>query len=282
MSVQTRVLVDGQWTTRTVDIHHILAKNREEESAEPPTKVLEENNKPPVMGILSRTITRSPLYNWIIPARIRHKDKNDVICIGDDFIEIKELLAQDEHLQHVITKADFGSTIRSARVFGTARKPAIPPLNVFLKQDPEEMEVDVPVEQQVPPQILVLALDSKKLVFLFALDDGNDQVKFLASQRPLPDQRSYLEQHGKHVAVDPRCAIRIFDLGALLTWLRRSQLLAVAACEGSFSLYALKPIDELQRDMAPAGVLDSSKFNPIKEVCIYEKLVVFLEASVNN
>ncbi|KAI9880096.1 MAG: hypothetical protein M1830_005341 [Pleopsidium flavum] len=248
MSVQTRVLVNGQWTTRTMDIHHILAKNREEESAELPAKVLEENNTPPVMGILTRTITRSPLYNWIIPARIRHKDKNDVVCIGDNFIEIKELLADDGHLQDVITKADFGSTIRTARVFGTARKPAVPGLDAFIKRESEEMELDTPREQEVPPQILVLTLESKELVFLFAFEDGHGQVKFIASHRPLPDQRSYLEQHGKHVAVDPK-----------------SRALAVAACEGLFSLYALKSMDQLRRDMEYPGFLDPNGFNPIKE-----------------
>ena len=200
-----------------MDVHHILAKNREEEPAELPTKVLEENNSPPVMGILTRTITRSPLYNWIIPARIRHKDKNDVVCIGDDFIEIKELLADDGHLQDVITKADFGSTIRAARVFGTARKPAVPGLDAFIKRESEEMELDVPSGQKVPPQILVLALESKELVFLFAFDDDHGQVKFLASHRPLPDQRSYLEQHGKHVAVDPKCVKFPFAIRTSLT-----------------------------------------------------------------
>jgi hypothetical protein len=57
----------------------------------------------------------------------------------------------------------------AARVFGTARKPAVPGLDAFIKRESEEMELDVPSGQKVPPQILVLALESKELVFLFAL-----------------------------------------------------------------------------------------------------------------
>ena len=187
-----------------MDIHHILAKNREEEPAELPTQALPEGNTPPVLGVLTRTITRSPIYNWIIPARIRHKDKNDVVCIGDNYIEIKELTAEDGHLRHVVMKADFASTIRAARVFGTARRPAVSGLDAIIKAESEEMDLDERSGPKVPPQILVLALESKELVFLFAFDNEDGQVEFLTSHRPLPDQRSYLEQLGKHVAVDPK------------------------------------------------------------------------------
>ena len=187
-----------------MDIHHILAQNREEAPAAPSTKALPQINTPPVLGILTSTITRSPLYNWIIPARIRHKDKNDVVCIGDTFIEIKELMSEDDHLRDVVTKADFGSTIRAARVFGTARKPAVSGLDALIKIESEGMDLDVPDGQKVPPQILVLALESKELVFLFAIDRDQGQVDFLTRSRPLPEQRSYLEQLGKHVAVDPK------------------------------------------------------------------------------
>lgn len=205
MSVQTQVLVHGQWTTRTMDIHHILARNREEEPAAPSTKASPEINTPPVMGVLTSTISRSPVYNWIIPARIRHKDKNDVVCIGDNFVDIKELMSEDGHLRDVATKADFGSTIRAARVFGTARKPAVPGLDAIIKAESEDMDMDLPSGQEVPPQILVVTLESKELVFLFAIDNDQGEVDFLSSHRPLPEQRSYLEQLGKHVAVDPKC-----------------------------------------------------------------------------
>ncbi len=186
-----------------MDIHHILAQNREEEPAAPSTKSSPEINIPPVMGILTSTITRSPVYNWIIQARIRHKDKNDVVCIGDNFVEIKELMSEGNHLRDVVTKSDFGSTIRAARVFGTARKSAVPGLDVIIKAESEEMDLDLPSGQKIPPQILVVALESKELVFLFAVDNDH-HVDFLTSRRPLPEQRSYLEQHGKHVAVDPK------------------------------------------------------------------------------
>ena len=192
-----------------MDIHHVIARNQEEDPAVPSAEALPKIRTPPVMGILTSTITRSPVYNWIIPARIRHKDKNDVICIGDNFVEIKELMSEDGHLRDVATKADFGSNIRAARVFGTARKPAVPGLDAMTKAEFEEMDLDVPSGQKVPPQILVVTLESKQLVFLFAIDNDHGHVDFLTCPRPLPEQLSFLEQHGKHVAVDPKCVSHV-------------------------------------------------------------------------
>ncbi|KAJ9636698.1 hypothetical protein H2199_007692 [Coniosporium tulheliwenetii] len=208
MSVQTLVQVNGQWVTRTVDTQRIMAESsrRDAQDKEQRTSGATATQTVPRLGILSRTVFRSPIINFIIPARVRRKDKNDVILIGEDFIHVKEILS-DGHLRHVTTKADFGARIRAARVFGEQRLPAM---------DARETSMDLDNSDMIPPQILVLTLESKELMFLFVHQEPSGALSFPSSVLPLPDQRSFLEQPGKHLAVDPR-----------------SRALAVAAVEES-------------------------------------------------
>jgi hypothetical protein len=81
MSFETRVLIDGAWVTRTVDLQTVLDLDREASPRTRPQLPLP-NGDPPNMGILTKTLVRSPVVLWIIPARIRHEDKNDVLFIG--------------------------------------------------------------------------------------------------------------------------------------------------------------------------------------------------------
>ena len=188
-----------------MDIHQILAQNRDEANAQGPSSPSKVTRAPTTAGILTRTLLRSPVVNWILQARIRHKHKNDVLFIGQDFVEIRRLFS-DSHFEDVTVKSDFGSTIRSARVFGTPVK--LPPpagVDAFVRvTEAEDMDLHEDGSSQVPPQILVLALESQVLVFLYAFEDGDNQIQYIAGQRPLPCQRSYPEQLGKHMAVDPK------------------------------------------------------------------------------
>ena len=170
---------------------------------------------PRLSGVLVRTVIPSPLVRWIIPARIRHKNKNDVIFISDQSIEVKEYLG--DSLREVVTKDDFDSTIRAARAIGsppiplTAEKPS--GLDAIIKEEEVDdasmdlMELDVDARPEVPPQILVLAMESSsmdKLLFLFAYYDLSHQIRFLSFEHPLLFHKRYAERLGKHVAVDPR------------------------------------------------------------------------------
>lgn len=205
MTVETRVLVGGQWTTRTMDIHQILAQNREEANAQGPSSPGEVTRSPTTAGILTQTLLRSPVINWILPARIRDTYKNDVLFIGQDFVGIKRLFC-DSHLEDVAVKSDFGSKICSARVFGTPVT-TLEPTGVNATapvMESDEMDQKEDDSSQLPPQILVLALESQVLVFLYAFGEGPHKIQYVTGRRPLPAQRSYLEQLGKHMAVDPR------------------------------------------------------------------------------
>ncbi|MCJ1298534.1 hypothetical protein MMC08_001324, partial [Hypocenomyce scalaris] len=232
-----------------MDIHQVLAQNREKATPRSPSLPGEVTEPPSKAGILTRTLLRSPMVNWILPARIRHKNKNDVLFIGRDSVEVKEL-SGDCHLEDVAVKSDFGSTIRSARVLGApVALPESYGLDAIIKSEElDEMVLDADGPLQIPPQILVLALESKMLVFLFAFYDRHDKIQYISSQRALPPQRSYLEQLGKHMAVDPK-----------------SRALAVAACEGSFCLYALKTMDQLREEIESDGGFRQGNFMPIRE-----------------
>lgn len=76
------MLVDGVWTTRTVDLQTVLERNREPTSRAPDPPPPDEVEPAPYMGILTKTIIASPIVRWIIPARIRNEEKNDVLFIG--------------------------------------------------------------------------------------------------------------------------------------------------------------------------------------------------------
>ncbi|KAF2837311.1 hypothetical protein M501DRAFT_938234 [Patellaria atrata CBS 101060] len=232
MSLQSMVrLPNGELVSRNMDIHQILAANREQAPKETaPKKIPQEEI--PVFGLLSRTVIRSPMINYIFPARIRHKDKNDVLFIGEDFIHIKEILP-DGHLQHIFTKSDFGSRIRAAKVFGKQITPVLdtPEPDIKMENDAEEnLETEVPVS--FPPQVLILSLESKKLLFLFADQEASGKLNFVQSSLPLPSQRSFPEEPGKNIAVDPK-----------------SRAIAVSACENSVIVFVAKPL----KDFWPKG-----------------------------
>jgi len=217
MSVQTRVLVNNQWATRTVDINQIMAGNRDPVGKQKPsTNETLSAPKPPALGLLTQTLVKSPVVKYIIPARIRHQKYNDVLLIYNNYVEIKEVVTQgylpdlSVELRDIAVKMDFDSPIRAARVFGSPRK------ITASVQEPTGIDTIIKKEQLplrdasdeyhvgVPPQILILSLESKKLVFLLAFHDASGAVHFLSSERVLPSQAEHNRQLGEYIAVDPR------------------------------------------------------------------------------
>lgn len=236
MSIQTGVFVNGEWTTRSVDIHEIIARNRNQ--VEPEKRVPEPKmpEQIPELGILSRTVFRSPLVNWILQARIRHKNANDVVFIGEDYVHLKEI-HKDGHLCHIATKSDFDSRIRAARIFGEPKKAELQ----------EQLDADLPSSSNVssakldqtqsdgiiPPQVIVLTLESRKLMFLYAQQDDTGAVKFCQSTLAFPPGKTFLEQPGKLLTVDAK-----------------SRAIAVSAWEGSFIIYATSSMSKWREDTA--------------------------------
>ncbi|KAB2577972.1 hypothetical protein DBV05_g3334 [Lasiodiplodia theobromae] len=236
MALQTGVFENGRWVTRRVSIQDILQQNTQRESSQEQLPVKPPMEQP-VVGLLSRTVLQSPVVNWIIPARVRNREKNDVVFIGEDFIHLKEILP-NAHLEHVSTKADFGSRIRAARVFGEPRKFIHPPMT-----EKAQIPMEIDWNELVPPQILVLTLESQELLFLFARPRRDGTVEWKESCIPLSPDASLLEQPGKHLAVDPR-----------------SRALAVGAAESSIFIYAAKTMPELRSNISH----DTQNWTPLK------------------
>lgn len=165
--------------------------------------------KPPLLGLLSQTLNQSPVAKWIIPARIRHESKNDVVFIFENYFEIHEVKKDGKSglMQKVAVKADLDSSIRSVRIFGSPRQ-CVPPspeeIDERVNEEVEDEDHWAALQPEVPPHILVLALDSKMLAFIFAFHDGAGQIRFLQCRQPLPVGRSAPEQLGEFIAVDPQ------------------------------------------------------------------------------
>ena len=222
MSVQTTVLENGRWVTRNVDLYHVRAQNTEtprKEQTQPSISF----PKQPSLGVLTKTLVRSSVINRIIPARIRHKTKNDVLFISANSITIKEA-KEDYTLGEIATKNDFDSTIKSARIIGERRhltkhddsynvlKEETHWQDIYNTEDSDFVDEEDCQDraaafgrQQLPPHILVLALESNRLVFLCAVSGKSEHPELFCSQKVLPAPTSPLQGLGELIAVDPQC-----------------------------------------------------------------------------
>lgn len=222
MSVQTTILENGRWVTRNVDPYHVRAQNTEtprKEQSQPSISL----PKTPSLGILTKTLVRSSVINRIIPARIRHRTKNDVLFISANSVSVKEAKG-DYTLEEIATKSDFGSTIKSARIIGEQRELTKHDYsyNMLQKEDHWEDihtnedydfvdEGDLPnhtaLSRELPPHILVLALESNRLVFLCAVSGDSKHPELFWGQKALPAPISPLEGLGELIAVDPKFVV---------------------------------------------------------------------------
>ena len=222
MSVQTTVLENGRWITRNVDPYHVRAQNSgtpRKEQSQPSFEI----PQTPALGILTKTLIRSPVINRIIPARIRHKTKNDLLFVSANSVTIKEARG-DYTLSQIATKNDFDSAIKSARILGERRKltnhdhsRSRLPKNGDLWDEMLTNDVDyysdeedclhrhALTQRRLPPHILVLALESNRLVFLCAVSGRSEHPEILSSHKPLPAPTSPLQSLGEFIAVDPKC-----------------------------------------------------------------------------
>ncbi|GAD92744.1 conserved hypothetical protein [Paecilomyces variotii No. 5] len=223
---------NGVWTTRRIDISDLLTQTRARrpdlrQDAEPPK---------PKVGLLSQTVIRSPIVQWILPARLRSKFHNDVAFVGERSVHLKEAVL-GVHLEDVTTKADFDSNIVAAKVINTCTELT---WEAQMKMGAGNVtSQDADIHDLLPPQILVLALESRELVFLYcAVKSPVKNPHFIHFRRPLPCDVSSLERFGRHVATDPR-----------------SRAMAVAASADYFGVFALRPSDVMQSQMT-RGDLD--------------------------
>jgi hypothetical protein len=165
------------------------------------------SNSPSPLGVLSRTLAPCPLVARILAANIRHTHANDVAFIADDALHLHEI-GDYAHLRHVATKSDFPGRILAAAVIGDARHaPPSPAAATYV----------------LPPEVLVLALSSHTLAFVWTHPSPAGITTFTHRAVKLPTATSRFDRLGTFLAVDPR-----------------HRAIAVAAHEGRFILYKTK------------------------------------------
>ena len=157
-------------------------------------------NNQPSYGLFSHTVVPSPVIQWVLPARLRNRHRHDVVAVGERHLQIKEALS-DIHLEDVITKSDFDANIIAAKVINVGGEVSWE-TQMKLGAGNPTTSADSQVQDDLPPQILVLSLDSRELAFLYysELDGG----QFIHSHRPLPSDVSSFERFGWNVTIDPR------------------------------------------------------------------------------
>jgi len=139
-------------------------------------------------------------------------------------------LDSNGHFHDVARKSDFGQRICNACIIGSSSFEVSSVGDSMLSQMHDEngdiSMVDVAGPELIPPQFILLVMESGNLTFLSARNLDMD-VEFITSHHRVI-HRGITEPPAKHLKVDPS-----------------SRYVAVAASEISFAIYALKSREEL-------------------------------------
>ncbi|TWU75557.1 hypothetical protein ED733_006221 [Metarhizium rileyi] len=247
MEFQTSILRDGEWVTETVDLQAAL------KASTAPKSATRAHPTPPSCGILSRTIVESPIVHWILPVRLRSETQNDIAFVGDHFVQVSEL-SRDGQVHEVARKSDFGSRIRGAAVLGDSLQHGLDdddPSNVVKKEGQNVfvrslLGTDFDPRRRLPPQLLVLILESGDTVFMF-LRKGQDSIlEFVLNKRQSPKNLSYL---GFHLSVDPS-----------------SRYMAAASPDGVLVIYEIESMAVLNEQYVQQGIIDPVKSFRIRAI----------------
>lgn len=235
--IQGLVLVNNEWVSRPLDVYQIMARAQQDdiEMREPLVKPTAHPNVPGY-GILSRTILPSPLFKFIFSATIRHKDRNDVVLVGEDALQLIEI-HDHGRLRHVAAKTNFSGRILTARVFGDPREVRInrglgSPLPKKQSVQPSSPSAAGDGDQGLPPEVAVLTLTSRTLMFLWAQQNVAGKSVFHQKTVKLPAGSSRFDRLGQYLAID-----------------QKRRAMAVAAFEGRFILYKTKSMQSWRNEL---------------------------------
>ncbi len=150
------------------------------------------------VGVLSQTIIPSTTVRWILPARIRHPNHNDVIFVSESSIQLREFLPT-LHLADTPARLDLGCRILAAKVLSCVD--TTPFIDQVVKQEEREKDDS---KLALPPQLLVLTLDFCEIAFVYAENFAPKHIRFRVARKKLPADVSSLGQFGRHLAVDSK------------------------------------------------------------------------------
>ncbi|KAF5025461.1 hypothetical protein F66182_2437 [Fusarium sp. NRRL 66182] len=241
MAFQSSVLRDGEWVTQTVSFQDALKAS----SAAPKT-ASDPYPEAPACGILSRTLIESPVVHWVLPAWLRSRSHNDIAFVGDRFVQISEL-RDDGQVHEIIRKTDFGTRIRNATVLGALSEGG-PDGTTSALVKPEDTDVamrdvvnpdEADVRHALPPQLLVLMLETGDAVFLFIRERAHGTLEFVTTRCESPKNLQFL---GFHLSIDPS-----------------SRYMAAGSAEGAFVVYELESLINMDSQFQRYGF-----FHPVK------------------
>ncbi|CZR62372.1 uncharacterized protein PAC_12269 [Phialocephala subalpina] len=263
MAFESNTLVNGEWTTRVLDVNTVL-RHYDQQDKDNATNLVDVE-KTPKFGLLTQTVIRSPLVHWILPVRLRDSRIHDVAFIGDDFVQIKELRS-DGLLWEVVRKEDFGARIRNAAVIGSIsayeQDPDVKLGSTQVKSEEEENglgqehSIKDPVSsarQPLPPQFLVLQLETGDSIFLMLQVPNSRQPRFVTSRYRVSKAMLRL-QPGTHIAVDPT-----------------SRYMVVSCSEKELAIYELQNRATLKQQLSQGQELKhivSSMHFPVMDVIV--------------
>ena len=166
----------------------------------------EARHEPPSLAVMTRTLAYSPVIKWVFAARIRHAQRNDVVLVRENLVEIK-LYTETGRLEDVAFKADFDGPIRAANIIGTPRTPdyAVSRDDAFNSRSNPPHSVAGPF--QVPPQMLALVLETsfeQSLLIMFAFYDEASNIRYALYRHTLFASTDASARLGEHLAVDPQ------------------------------------------------------------------------------
>ncbi|KAF2747871.1 hypothetical protein M011DRAFT_477037 [Sporormia fimetaria CBS 119925] len=219
--IYTQTLVDGQWVQRALTLDEALANaERTDEMLAAGPKQCKHCWVPPRVGLLTQTLIPSSSVNFVLPARLRHTGSSDVVFVGEYFVHLKETLG-DGSLRHITSKTDFQGRIVDARVFGPPASQQNTPTNREHLNHYESATSRVETDD-LPPELLVLTLDTGSLVILWTHQTSTGNVNF--RQQIIPLRLGF--RYGRLLAIDPK-----------------QRAIAVAARSGPLVLYETRDVD---------------------------------------
>ncbi|KAM0557953.1 hypothetical protein ACHAPJ_005117 [Fusarium lateritium] len=245
MAFQSSVLRNGEWVTQTVSFQDALKA-----SSVAPKTTSDPYPEAPACGILSRTIIESPVVHWVLPVWLRSRAHNDIAFVGDRFVQISEL-RDDGQVHEIIRKADFGTRIRNAIVLGAPPEGGpdgtasglvkAEDTDVPMQDATKAYEADV--HHTLPPQLLVLMLETGDAVFLFIQERADGTLEFVTTRYESPKNLQFL---GFHLSIDPS-----------------SRYMAAGSAEGAFIVYELESLINMDSQFQRSG-----SFKPVKSTRI--------------
>ncbi|KAK5033709.1 hypothetical protein LTR13_006761 [Exophiala sideris] len=202
------------------------------------------------LGILSRSLNSSSSIRWILPAKIRSPVNEDVVFVGATFVQLHEF-QETGQLVNTTAKLDFGTQITDAKVI-SADVEVVPIVDAILKQERDQERFTVrgePVQHTQPPQILVIITVDNDLIYVYAREYDDSDVKLVFAKRPLLRGAGLPSSECRYIAVESQ-----------------SRALAVASPSGYFGVFKLRPVDEIKSEIDSWDPLKHGSFRPSEEV----------------